>query len=85
MMAPGMLCVSLGRPQLLVCYMQIADGIAGFKHERPRILMVSSAAVERNAIIGDDLGRSMYFTFCHHASAMKVLRSLQLHVLCHYS
>ncbi len=36
--------------------MQIADGISGFKDERPRILMVSSAAVERNAIIGDDLG-----------------------------
>ncbi|KAA6425478.1 MAG: hypothetical protein FRX49_04376 [Trebouxia sp. A1-2] len=35
--------------------LQIADGIAGFKHERPCILMVSSAAVERNAIIGDDL------------------------------
>lgn len=35
--------------------LQIADGIAGFKDERPRILMVSSAAVERNAIIGDDL------------------------------
>lgn len=34
--------------------LQIAGGIAGFKAERPRILMVSSAAVERNAIIGDD-------------------------------
>ena len=36
--------------------MQIADGIRGFKAARPRILMVSSGAVERNAIIGDDSG-----------------------------
>lgn len=42
--------------KILMWWMQIAGGITGFKAERPRILMVSSAAVERNAIIGDDLG-----------------------------
>ena len=41
---------------MLSWWVQIAGGIAGFKAERPRILMVSSAAVERNAIIGDDSG-----------------------------
>ncbi len=53
--------------------MQIADGIAGFKDERPRILMVSSAAVERNAIIGDDLGTHwLHFLspcICHESVA----------------
>ncbi|KAL3135711.1 hypothetical protein ABBQ38_006182 [Trebouxia sp. C0009 RCD-2024] len=34
--------------------LQIAGGISGFKAEPVRMLMVSSAAVERNAIIGDD-------------------------------
>ncbi len=67
-----------------VCDMQIADGIAGFKDERPRILMVSSAAVERNAIIGDDLGTHLLHSLspciCH-----EVLHSLQLHVVCHGS
>lgn len=37
--------------------MQIAGGISGFKAEPVRMLMVSSAAVERNAIIGDDAGQ----------------------------
>ena len=42
--------------------MQISGGISGFKAERPRILMVSSAAVERNAIIGDDAGWPTLYT-----------------------
>lgn len=36
--------------------MQVAGGISGFKAEPVRMLMVSSAAVERNAIIGDNAG-----------------------------
>lgn len=56
--------------------MQIADGIAGFKNERPRILMVSSAAVERNAIIGDDLGTHLLQflspCICHERVAFSV-------------
>jgi hypothetical protein len=94
MMAPGMLCASLGQLQLLVCCMQIADGIAGFKVERPRILMVSSAAVERNAIIGDDLGtRFLHFLsqcICCESAAFSAaichvpLLSVQQGVLCNY-
>ena len=79
-----MLCASLEQPQLLVCYMQIADGIAGFKSDRPRILMVSSAAVERNAIIGDDLGTHLLHLLTHNASVVKWLHSRQL-LVCHGS
>lgn len=35
--------------------MQFDSGISAYKDERPAIVMVSSAAVERNALIGDDL------------------------------
>lgn len=34
--------------------MQIEEGIKGFKEPATQVVMVSSAAVERNAIIGDD-------------------------------
>ena len=34
--------------------MQFEKGIFGFKDEQPAIVLVSSAAVERNALIGDD-------------------------------
>lgn len=33
---------------------QFEEGIKGYKEVLPRIVTVSSAAVERNAIIGDD-------------------------------
>ncbi|KAK9803244.1 hypothetical protein WJX73_009291 [Symbiochloris irregularis] len=35
--------------------LQIRDGIKAFKADRPRIILVSSAGVERNALIGDDM------------------------------
>ena len=35
-------------------FLQIEDGIKAFKDVKSRIVTVSSAAVERNAIIGDD-------------------------------
>ena len=75
--------------------MQIADGIAGFKDERPRILMVSSAAVERNAIIGDDLGTHLlhlpsqcicresaafYAVPCHLAALNAMAHNMELSV-----
>lgn len=53
-----------------VC-MQIAGGISGFKAERPRMLMVSSAAVERNAIIGDDAGWSPAGTASLYVGALR--------------
>ena len=62
----ALLYVLLGYPMQsidakgLLFGMQIADGIAGFNAARPQILMVSSAAVERNAIIGDDGGVSSW-------------------------
>lgn len=34
--------------------MQIEGGIQGFKEPRPAVILVSSAATERNALIGDD-------------------------------
>lgn len=34
---------------------QFESGIWAYKGERPAVVMVSSSAVERNAIIGDDL------------------------------
>ena len=48
--------------------LQIANGISGYKAEVPRILMVSSAAVERNAIIGDDGGLCPSHTQLHTSS-----------------
>ena len=53
---------------------QIADGIQGFHAEVPRLLMLSSAAVERNAIIGDDGGRSLCLgTHCSPAQSLPCL------------
>ena len=37
-----------------MCQQQIRNGWAAFKAPRPRIVLVSSAGVERNALIGDD-------------------------------
>jgi uncharacterized protein YbjT (DUF2867 family) len=35
-------------------HVQIEGGIRGYKESKPSIVLVSSSAVERNAIIGDD-------------------------------
>ena len=34
--------------------LQIEDGIQAYRDVRPRVVLLSSAGVERNALIGDD-------------------------------
>lgn len=68
------------------CDVQIAKGISAFKAEVPRILMVSSAAVERNAIIGDDGGwctphTTSHFTLPCQTCAVSTQSSRVVHVL----
>lgn len=48
-----------GCVEVCSCDLQISNGIGAYHAEAPRILMVSSAAVERNAIIGDDGGQCL--------------------------
>ena len=49
-----LLCSRSGHQASFWADLQIEDGIKAYKAIKPRIVTVSSAAVERNAVIGDN-------------------------------
>lgn len=59
--------------------MQISDGIGAYHAQMPQILMVSSAAVERNAMIGDDGGQPA-LSMTHTLPSTKPQPSVYTHV-----